>query len=53
MSENMIYVPLEDFERKCNAESELNVVKRYLVGNRGYSLLDDLRTLLGMEDNDK
>lgn len=49
MSENMVYVPLEDFERKCKAENELEVVKRYVEANRVYNIFNDLGVILGME----
>lgn len=49
MSEKMIYIPLEDFERKCSAENELKVVKRYLEANKMYGMFNELRVILGME----
>lgn len=49
MDENMIYVTLEDYQNKCKAEAELDVVKRYLVANAKYGSYDDLRIILGME----
>lgn len=49
MSGNMINVPLEDYQSKCRAEAELEIVKRYLVVNSQYDIYKELRALLGME----
>lgn len=49
MDKNMIYVPLEDFEEKCNAQTELIVVKRYIEANNKYGSFDELSQILGME----
>lgn len=51
MGENMIYVPLEDYQNKCKAEAELDVVKRYLDANKRFGSYDELRQILGMEQN--
>lgn len=48
--DNMIYVPLEDFEEKCKAQAELVVVKRYLEANDRYGVLEELRRILGLEN---
>lgn len=49
MHENMIYVPLEDYQKKCKAEAELETVKRYLDAYKKYGSYDELRHMLGME----
>lgn len=49
MGENMICVSLKDYQNKCNAEAELEVVKRYLAANMKYGSYDELRVILGME----
>lgn len=47
--DNMIYVPLKDFEEKCKAQAELAIVKRYLEANDRYGALEELRLILGLE----
>lgn len=49
MCKNMIYVPLEDFEEKCKAQAELDIMKRYLEANNKYGSFDEFRQILGME----
>lgn len=50
MCKSMIYVPLEDFEEKCKAQAELDIVKRYLEANNKYGSFDELRQILGLEN---
>ncbi len=52
MNDHMIYVSVCDYQKKCKAEAELEVVKRYLVANNQYGSFNDLRVILGMEKKD-
>ena len=47
MHENMIYVPLEDYQKKCKAEAEFEMVNRYLDSCKKYGSYDELMALKG------